>query len=229
MLAGTCFTQPPHSVLYSGAYSQSSPMKKTLLPLLMAFRPFTHGHSWPGPTMIPLCRPGFVYEDIYRGHGMTAIDFDPTGAMYVCEKMGRVLLFEPKGPDFNDPVMSSSISAKAARASSIRTTKAACWASPSISVQLQHQPLRLRFLHHQHRPAARALHAQSGTRNALEATRSCSCSGLPRTHTNHKAGDIHFSPKDPNAIYITLGNDAVQNSAQLVDNLDRLQRQSSSA
>src|SRR5579862_8443264 len=48
--------------------------------------------------------PGFAYEDVYKGNGMISIDFDPTGAMFVTEKVGRVLLFEPKGKDFKDPV-----------------------------------------------------------------------------------------------------------------------------
>src|SRR5271163_4297553 len=49
--------------------------------------------------------PGFVYEDVYVGHGMTSIDFDPAGNLYVCEKLGRVLLFQPKGHDFKDPIV----------------------------------------------------------------------------------------------------------------------------
>ena len=39
--------------------------------------------------------PGFQYEKLYSGNGMTALDFDSAGRMFVCEKQGRVLVFNP--------------------------------------------------------------------------------------------------------------------------------------
>lgn len=38
---------------------------------------------------------GFTYEEIHSGNGMTALDFDAAGRMFVCEKQGRVLVFIP--------------------------------------------------------------------------------------------------------------------------------------
>ncbi len=39
--------------------------------------------------------PNFVIETIYEGNGTISLDFDPVGRLYVAEKQGRVLLFEP--------------------------------------------------------------------------------------------------------------------------------------
>ncbi len=39
--------------------------------------------------------PNFVEEEIYRGNGMISMAFDDTGRLYVTEKQGRLLLFEP--------------------------------------------------------------------------------------------------------------------------------------
>jgi PKD repeat protein len=39
--------------------------------------------------------PGFVDETLYQGNGMITMRFDPAGRLWVIEKQGRVLMFEP--------------------------------------------------------------------------------------------------------------------------------------
>ncbi len=39
--------------------------------------------------------PNFVEEEVYRGNGMISMAFDGEGRLYVTEKQGRLLLFEP--------------------------------------------------------------------------------------------------------------------------------------
>jgi PKD repeat protein len=39
--------------------------------------------------------PGFVDETLYQGNGMITMRFDPVGRLWVIEKQGRVLVFEP--------------------------------------------------------------------------------------------------------------------------------------
>jgi len=57
------------------------------------------------PTILPLLPtaiaaptfsvPGFVDETVYQGNGMISMRFDTAGRLWVCEKQGRVLVFEP--------------------------------------------------------------------------------------------------------------------------------------
>jgi hypothetical protein len=155
--------------------------------------------------------PNFVYEDIYRGHGMTAIDFDPTGAIFVCEKMGRVLLFEQKGKDFNDPVVLLDLKGLV----NFENESGLLGIAVDPQFNLNHF---VYVFYTTNTDQQLARYTLDPTRHSLTDPLVL-LSGLPKTHSNHKAGDIHFSPKDPNSIYITVGNDADPNGA-LIDNPD---------
>ena len=161
---------------------------------------------------MPTLSRSFVYEDLYKGHGMTAIDFDPTGALFVCEKMGRVLLFEPKGRDFNEPVVLLDL----------KGTVNPDNESGLLGIAVDPQFNTNHFIYIFYTTSF----DQQLARYTLNPGRSAltdpliMLKGLPRVNTNHKAGDIHFSPNDPNSLFVILGNDAVPNSAELVNNLD---------
>lgn len=154
--------------------------------------------------------PGFTYETLYSGNGMTAIDFDNTGRMYVCEKQGRVLMFEPNGRgDYNEPVVLLDIVSK------VNPDNESGLLGIAIDPNFATNRLMYIFytgMNDQRLARYKVNPAYNGvTDEAILLT------GLPRTAGNHKAGDIHFHPKDPRALYITLGDDTHR---ELVDDLN---------
>ena len=156
-----------------------------------------------------LC-PGFTYEDIYRGNGMISIDFDPTGAMYVTEKQGRVLLFEPKGKDFKDPVPILDLTSVIYNDNE----------SGVLGVAIDPQFNTNHFVYVFYTTPG----DQKLVRYTLNPGRTALTDpliliqGFPRTAPNHKAGDIHFRPGEPDHIYVVLGNDVPRDNSW-VDNL----------
>ncbi|MES2657897.1 MAG: PQQ-dependent sugar dehydrogenase [Verrucomicrobiota bacterium] len=146
--------------------------------------------------------PGFRYEEIHSGNGMTALDFDSAGRMFVCEKQGRVLVFEPlknggyKAPgvfaDFHDKVNPDG-------------------ESGLLGIALDPQFAKSHYLYVFYTAATEQrlvrLTADADFKAALPDKDLVLLDGLPRTATNHKAGDIHFHPADPKAIYLVLGDD----------------------
>ena len=183
-------------------------MKKFSLALLatLAFSGLSHAADQP-----PALPPGFVYEELYKGPGMTAIDFDPTGGMFVCQKMGRVILFEPKGRNFADPVTLLDLKGLVNPDNESGLL--------GIAVDPQFNTTHYIYIFYTTSTDQQlARYTLSPGRTALTDPLIL-LKGLPRVNTNHKAGDIHFRPGEPNAIYLVLGNDAVQNSAQLVNDM----------
>lgn len=148
---------------------------------------------------------GFVYEDIYVGHGMTAIDFDKAGNMYVCEKMGRVLFFTAKGREFNDPVVLLDLKGKV------------FWEREcgllGIAIDPDFNTSHFFYIFYTTQTDQKLVRYTFNPANNTAGGETVLLSGLPRTHDEHKSGDIHFSPKDPNSIYITAGNDTIPDAA----------------
>src|SRR5262249_35130434 len=137
-------------------------------------------------------------------------DFDPTGAMYVTEKVGRVLLFEPKGKDFKDPVPILDI----------KNMVYADNESGVLGIAIDPQFNTNHFVYVFYTMNAE----QQLARYTLNPGRTALTDGVillkgfPRTHGNHKAGDIHFRPGEPDHLYVAIGNDADPNGS-LVDSL----------
>ena len=155
--------------------------------------------------------PGFIYEDIYVGHGMISIDFDPAGRMYVCEKLGRVLMFQPKGRgQYNDPVVVLDIKDK------VFTNRECGLLGIAIDPEFNTSHFFYVFFTTQSDARLVRYTIDPATNNVSGET--VLLSGLPRTQEEHKSGDIHFAPKDPNSIYITVGNDT--NPMEAVDNVN---------
>ena len=149
--------------------------------------------------------PGFVYEDLYKGNGMVSMDFDPTGAMFVTEKQGRVLLFEPSGKNFKDPVV---------------VLDATTLVNPSNESGLVGLAIDPQFATNHYvyifyttsTDQQLARYTLNAERTALE-NPLVMLKGLPRTHDEHKSGDIHFRPGEPDNLYITAGNDTIPDTA----------------
>jgi hypothetical protein len=174
-------------------------MKKISLLLVVAFASVT---SRADDTKITV--PGFVYEDLYSGNGMTALDFDYAGRMYVCEKQGRVLVFNPDSKGgFAKPTVLSDFREKVNSDGERGLLGLALdpgfasnhWLYVFYSAATDQQLVRLTV-----EPSTMASIVPGSALVLL--------SGLPNTATNHKAGDIHFHPKEPQSIYLTLGDDA---------------------
>lgn len=145
--------------------------------------------------------PGFEYEDLYVGPGMTAIDFDPDGKLYVCQKLGKVIVFEPKGHDFKDPVTLLDLKGKVDFSRECGLLGIAIdpeYAKNHFLYLFYTTPTDQRLVRYTVNPAANTADGET-----------ILLSGLPRHVDEHKSGDIHFAPKDPNSIYITVGNDTV--------------------
>ena len=149
--------------------------------------------------------PGFVYEDVYLGHGMTAIDFDPDGRMFVCEKMGRVLLFNPKGRDFADPSVILDLKGKV-------FSDRECGLL-GIAIDPEFNTNHFFYVFYTTPTDQKLVRYTFADGANTAAGETVLLSGLPRTHDEHKSGDIHFRPTEPGSIYITAGNDTLPEAA----------------
>ena len=169
-------------------------------------------------AVAPMCRtlaqdfaaPGFVYENVYLGNGMTAMDFDEHGRMYVCEKQGRVLVFEPDGHgDFKPPTVLIDI----------RNEVNPDGESGLLGIAIDPHFTFNRQLYLFYTAAAeqRLTRFTVGPSFTVAGQEVVLLGGLPRTATNHKAGDIHFHPGDPKNIFLTLGDDAHKEFAPDLD------------
>ena len=153
---------------------------------------------------------GFVYEDIYVGPGMTAIDFDPAGRLYVCQKMGRVILFEPKGKDYKDPVTILDLKGKVFFDNECGLL--------GIAIDPEFNTNHFFYVFYTTQTDQRLVRYLIDPATNEVTGETILLSGLPRTHNEHKSGDIHFRPTEPGNIYITAGNDTTPDSA--VDDVD---------
>ncbi len=152
--------------------------------------------------------PGFRYELIHSGNGMTAMDFDPAGRLFVCEKQGRVLVLEPDGAGSYKPPVEFA---------DLRDEVNPEGESGLLGIALDpgFAGNRHVYLFHTRDKDQRLvrLTADAGVTRAAPGSAMVLLDGLPRTATNHKAGDIHFHPKDPKAIYVALGDDTRRDAA----------------
>lgn len=157
--------------------------------------------------------PRFAEDTLYSGAGMVSIEFGPGGRMYVCEKRGRVLVFQPDGAGrFRAPTvfldMRNEVFANAeAGLLGMRL-------DPSFATN------RFVYLFHSATGDQRLIRvtADSTYNLAVAGSRQVLLSGLPRQAEYHKAGDIQFHPQDANSLYVALGDDGQRSLAQ---NLDR--------
>ena len=147
--------------------------------------------------------PNFSVDQIQFGNGKTKIAFDSAGRMYVAEKQGRLLLFNPDGSGgLQAPSVLLDLTASVDPAQE----------SGLLGLEIDPDHANNRFIYlfyttdtdqrlslcHTTNPAFDGI--ESGSTTIL-------VSGLPREVNFHKAGDIGIHPLDPFAIFITLGDD----------------------
>jgi glucose/arabinose dehydrogenase len=184
------------------------PMKNPFLLITLFALPLTiRAGDDKKPTL-----PGFKYEEIHSGNGMTAIDFDSEGRMFVCEKWGRVLVFQPKGKGgFEKPEVFADFRDKVNPEGE----------SGLLGIAFDPGFAKNHYLYVFYTAAAEQrlvrLTADKDFKAAVLGQELVLLDGLPRLMTNHKAGDIHFHPSDPKAIYLVLGDDTKRELAPDLD------------
>ncbi|MEK7952068.1 PQQ-dependent sugar dehydrogenase [Luteolibacter soli] len=175
-------------------------MKRSLLPFALALLSLPLSVR-AGDDKKPVL-PGFKYEEIHSGNGMTAMDFDSEGRLFVCEKWGRVLVFQPKGKgDFEKPEVFADFHEQVNPEGE----------SGLLGIALDPGFAKNHYLYVFYTAQAEQrlvrLTADKDFKAAVPGQELVLLDGLPRTMTNHKAGDIHFHPSDPKAIFLILGDD----------------------
>ncbi len=165
----------------------------------------------------------FAVDAIQSGNGKTKIAFDAAGRMYVTEKQGRVLLFNPNGSGgFQAPSVLLDITADVD--SGLEAGLLGFEVDPNHTTN--------RFIYLFYTTPEEELWDGTGDQRLVRYTMNATfdgiesgsetvlLSGLPRIVNFHKAGDIAIHPLDPYAIVIALGDDDQINDGTLPQNLD---------
>lgn len=156
----------------------------------------------------------FVAESIYAGpNGMISMQFDPAGRLLVAEKQGRLMRFEPNGSGgFQTPPQ-----VYADFVAQVDPFQEA--GLLGFVLDPDHANNRYLYVGYTTATDQRVVrHRANASFTAVEAGSGLVLlSGLPRQVMFHKAGDLHFSPADPTALYLTLGDDGDRAPAQNPD------------
>lgn len=152
----------------------------------------------------------FAVDSIQSGNGKTKIAFDSAGRMYVTEKRGRVLLFNPDGSGgFQSPSVLLDIVADVD--SGLEAGLLGFEVDPNHATN--------RFIYLFYTTPEEVLWDGTGDQRLVRYTMNTSfdgiesgsetvlLSGLPRIVNFHKAGEIAIHPLDPYAIFVALGDD----------------------
>lgn len=146
--------------------------------------------------------PNFTLDSIQSGNGKTKVAFDAAGRMYVTEKQGRVLLFNPDGSgDFLAPSVLLNIT------TSVDSNQES--GLLGFEVDPDHANNRFIYIFYTTTTDQRLVrYTMNTTFDGIESGSTIVLlSGLPRDANFHKAGDIGIHPLDPFAIFIMLGDD----------------------
>lgn len=161
---------------------------------------------WSAPSFAQFSVPNFTEEAIFAGDGSTALDFGPTGNLYVAEKQGIVKVATPNGQGgFNPPQIMLDL----------RGPVDAVFESGllGIAVDPEHASNRHIFLFYTTNNDQRLVRYTLNPAGTSASQETVILSGLPRTWDVHKGGDIQFRPGEPQNIYISLGDDTIPNEA----------------
>ena len=146
--------------------------------------------------------PNFAIDSLQSGNGKTKIAFDSAGRMYVTEKQGRVLLFQPDGSGgFLTPSVLLDLTASVDPSQESGLL--------GFEIDPDHANNRFIYLFHTTTTDQRLIrYTMDPTFDGIESgSAHILLSGLPRNASFHKAGDIGIHPLDPFAIFIMLGDD----------------------
>ena len=156
--------------------------------------------------------PNFVDEVLFTGDGATALDFGPTGVLYVTEKQGRVLYATPDGQGgYNAPQVLLDLR------SSVFTSQES--GLLGIAVDPDFTINRHLFIFYTTFADQRLVRYTLNAAGTSASNETVILSGLPRDWEVHKGGDINFRPGEPTVIYISLGDDTEPTDAPLLTSL----------
>lgn len=163
----------------------------------------------PDPANAAVRDPRFAEETVHTGSGMISMEFGPGGRLYVCEKRGRILVLQPN-PD--------GTYAAPATFADLTGVVDPLHESGLLGFALDPAFETNRYLYLLYTTATDqrvVRYRASADWNTLDAgSAHVVLSGLPRMTGIHKAGDLHFSPSEPSALYLTLGDDGDPSRAQ---------------
>jgi glucose/arabinose dehydrogenase len=154
--------------------------------------------------------PRFTHEVILRGNGMTALAFAPNGRLYVAQKRGVVLTMAPDGSGGYAPA-TTFLDLSSTTFTGVESGVLGIALDPGFAQN------RNMYLYQVRDGDARLLRVTASTSLTTAEAQLELLAGLPRETGHHKAGEVTFSPSDPNALYIGVGDDGAANAALLLD------------
>ncbi len=145
--------------------------------------------------------PTFTTDRIDSGNGKTKIESDSAGRLFVTEKQGRVLLYQPDGSgDFQTPpsvILDLSSQVDASVESGLL----------GLALDPEFDSNRHIYLFHTTTTDQRLIRYTANAGLTLLESPLILLSGLPRAAPFHKGGDIGFHPLDPDHLFVALGDD----------------------
>lgn len=172
-----------------------------------------------GPAALAQQPPAaFIGETLHSpANGKTGIAFDHLGASYLIEKQGRIIRAAANGSGgFATPVVFADFVGEVSTAQEAGLL--------GIAIDPDYVDTRYLYVFYTTASDQRLVRLRANaTFSAVEAgSATVLLSGLPRASNIHKGGDIHFSPADPTAIYIALGDDGVRSARMNCPSRDAL-------
>lgn len=150
----------------------------------------------------------FISETLHSpANDKTGIAFDHLGAVYLIEKQGRVIRAAADGSGgYHTPQVFIDLVGQ------VSTDQEA--GLLGIAIDPDYAGSRYLYLFYSTASDQRLvrLRASEDFTVAQPGSATVLLNGLPRASNIHKGGDIHFSPADPTAIYIALGDDGVRST-----------------
>lgn len=159
--------------------------------------------------------PGDFVSDIVfdSPNGINALEFDHLGHLLVLEKQGRVLRLEPNGSGgfVTPPTVFADLTSQV-----VPTFESGLLGFALDPDYANNGTLYLFYTSASDQRLTRI--SANATFDAMQPdSEVILLQGLPRASFIHKAGDIHFAPSDPTAIYVSLGDDGFPALAQNPD------------
>ncbi|MEM7260738.1 MAG: PQQ-dependent sugar dehydrogenase, partial [Planctomycetota bacterium] len=157
--------------------------------------------------------PGFVHEyvDWVNGvGGATVLEFGPGARMYVAQKNGEIVVYQPTvGGSYDTPTSFGSVTVD----SDGERGLLGMVLDPDFATN------RHLFLFYSTATDQRLTRVTASTdyNSMVAGSEVVVLSGLPNMWPFHNAGDIHFHPADDVSIYVALGDDEFQSAAANLD------------
>jgi len=131
--------------------------------------------------------PNFTVDTVFNGAGTTALDFGPTGILYMAEKRGRVLALTPNGSGgFNGPQVFADL-----RGTVDDRLESGLL---GLAVDPDYASNRYIYVFYSTSSDQRLVRYTANAAGTSGSSPTVLLSGLPQAVTFHNAGDIHFRP-----------------------------------